>query len=137
MKEVRVLVVDDEAAILLVYRNMLRKAGFRVDTSEKVEEALEMHRKNNYYIIVTDVRFSGTASEEGLEILRYVREHTPDTRVIVMTGYGHDQLKETVEELGAAYYLEKPFKINVLLGALQRLWYGPADNKHTALKANG
>jgi len=72
-----------------------------------------------YDAVIADLRLSGIAGEEGLDIIRYVKERNPDTQVILMTGYGNQDIMKKAYTLGAAYYFEKPVSTNIIRDALR------------------
>ncbi len=100
-----VLVVDDESAIRYSITKTLQRVGYQVDSAASGEEALEMIARQNYDVILTDIRMPGIS---GVELLARVRESAPEAIVILLTGYA--SLDTAVESLrlGAHDYLIKP-----------------------------
>lgn len=100
-----VLVVDDESAIRYSITKTLQRVGYQVDSAASGEEALEMITRQNYDVILTDIRMPGIS---GVELLARVRESAPEAIVILLTGYA--SLDTAVESLrlGAHDYLIKP-----------------------------
>lgn len=117
----RILIVDDESAILFAYRKLIEPEGFEVDTCENIYEAMVMIRTRPYLAIITDMRLEGTVNEDGIELLHFIRELQPNARTIVATGYGSEELKRTTQTLGAAHYFEKPVFPSSILAALKAL----------------
>jgi DNA-binding NtrC family response regulator len=117
----RILVVDDEDAILFSYKKIFQKKTLEVDVSRSPETAMAMIRDNSYDAVLSDIRFSDSESREGLDILRCVRENSPETAVILMTGYGSVQLREMALDLGADFYFDKPVAISTLEETLMTL----------------
>jgi DNA-binding response OmpR family regulator len=101
----RVLVVDDEGAIRYSVSKTLQRIGYQVDEASSGEEALEMIGKSEYEVILTDIRMPGLT---GVELLKRIKDVSPDGIVILMTGYA--SLGTAVESLrlGAHDYLIKP-----------------------------
>lgn len=100
-----VLVVDDEGAIRYSVSKTLQRIGYQVDEAASGEEALENITKREYDVILTDIRMPGLT---GVELLRRIKEASPDAIVILMTGFA--SLGTAVESLrlGAHDYLIKP-----------------------------
>lgn len=100
-----ILVVDDESAIRYSITKTLQRVGYQVDSAASGEEALEMIARQNYDVILTDIRMPGIS---GVELLARVRESAPEAIVILLTGYA--SLDTAVESLrlGAHDYLIKP-----------------------------
>ena len=124
MKPGRVLLVDDEEETLLVYKNLVRRLACEVDAVQTIENAERLISTGLYRVIVTDLRLTGVLGEEGLEILRYVKDRSPSTEVILVTGYGSPDILSKAYRLGAAYYFEKPVHPIRLLEALKELTSG-------------
>jgi DNA-binding NtrC family response regulator len=117
----RVLCVDDEPAICFAYSKLLDGEPYKFDICESVEEAELFLNINNYFAIISDVRFSGSGNEDGIGFVSAVREIQPDAKVILVTGYGSDELKATVDKLGASHYFEKPVTPSIILNVLRSL----------------
>ncbi|MFH1674336.1 MAG: response regulator, partial [Pseudomonadota bacterium] len=95
--------------------------GVEVETASTLAEAETLLKKHHFEVIITDLRLSGTNSEAGFDILRWVKKFHADTRVILITAYGNPNIKEEAYNLGASYYFEKPVPIKTLREALQQL----------------
>ena len=117
----RILLVDDEEPILLSFTKLLTRASYEVDTAERIEDAEALLKKRTYRVVVTDLRLTGVLGEEGLEILRYVREKNPQTAVILVTGHGNPEIMNRAYQLGAACYFEKPVEPRQLIDAVSEL----------------
>lgn len=114
----RVLIVDDEAAILFAYRKLFEKEGKRVDACETLEEAVDLIKSYPYCAVIADMRLNGTGSTDGMELLRLIHKLRPAAVVIIITGYGSSEIEQEALDLGATYYFEKPVMPSVILGAL-------------------
>jgi len=117
----RILFVDDEKSLLFASKKLLTGDQIEVDTAETKEKALAMIDKNEYDVVIADIRLTGVFGKEGLDILRYVKEHNPQTHVILITGYGSPEIGKKAIALGAAYYFDKPVSHFVLKDALKKL----------------
>lgn len=125
---VRVLLVDDEEAILRDYGRLLRSHGFLVDTAHDGPSGLERLADGDYDVIVSDVSMAGMT---GLEFLRAVRARDLDTPVILMTGLPDIDSAVQAIEYGAFRYLLKPAATEVLIQVLEK---GANLHKLAALK---
>ncbi|HWR14470.1 MAG TPA: ATP-binding protein [Terriglobales bacterium] len=115
--EARILVVDDEANILLTLQAILQEDGFHVDTVADGAEAIQAIRSRHYDLVLTDLKMPGV---DGLGVLAEVQKCSPNTVTIMMTGYGSvDSALEAVQ-LGAYDYLLKPMEIAALKQAVRR-----------------
>jgi DNA-binding NtrC family response regulator len=114
-----ILIVDDEDDTLFVFSRLLRRLNCPVNAVRTLEDAERAIGEHEYRVVVTDLRLSGTLSEEGLDVLRAAREK--NAQVILVTGYGSPAAMTKAYDLGAAYYFEKPVHPAQLLGALETL----------------
>jgi DNA-binding NtrC family response regulator len=99
-----VLIVDDEAILRESLRDYLRDT-YQVVTAGTGEEALELIEKQDFDILVIDVRLPG---KTGLQVLREVKESKPYVKSIVITAYPSTESAVEAMKLGAADYLIKP-----------------------------
>jgi ActR/RegA family two-component response regulator len=113
--------VDDEAAILMAFKKLLQTKDITVDTAETMGEAEDLLKKNIYNAAIVDLRLTGVTGEEGLEIIKYIKEYCAQTHVILVTGYGSPKVMEKAQVLGAAFYFEKPVSGDTLRNALKSL----------------
>lgn len=117
----KILIVDDEESILKMLSKALKSDGVEVITATRIEEA-EYAIKNSFFnLVIADIRLTGVLGREGLELLVYVQEKSPETKVIIMTGYGSDEIKKEAYEKGAYYYFDKPIDLRVLNEKLKEL----------------
>lgn len=100
-----VLVVDDEGANRYSVSKTLQKVGYAVSEAASGEEALDVMKRQPFDVVLTDIRMPGI---DGIELLRRIREQSPEIIVILMTAYA--TLGNAVEalRLGAHDYLIKP-----------------------------
>jgi len=117
----RILIVDDEPAILFAFRMLFRRQPLIIDECDTLEKALKLIDVSSYDMVIADLRLTGEGSEEGLEILRHIREKKPETLAIIMTGCGSVSVQQEVRNLGAAIYLEKPVGVDILFNVLEQL----------------
>ena len=117
LSKAKILVVDDEASVLLTTEAILRQEGYDVDAMSDPENALDAVRTRHYDLVLTDLKMPRV---DGLAILAEVRKSSPDTVTVMMTGYGSvDSALEAVQ-LGAYEYLVKPTEVVDLKQAVKR-----------------
>lgn len=117
----RILIVDDEPAILFAYCKMMLREGIKVDLCENLENALSSIKSTPYMAVIADVRLSGTDNLDGLELVRSVREFQPGAMVIVATGCDSHEVRRTACEMGVSHYFEKPVRPSDILVVLKNL----------------
>ena len=116
---VRILVVDDEPAVLFAYRKIIEKYGMTVDISANLEDAIRHIRAYRYLAVIADMRLAGSDNGDGLDILRFIQKEHPGTKTILATGYGDCEIEKMALTLGASYYFNKPVPPTDILNALR------------------
>ena len=114
-REPRVLIVDDESAIVRAYARILEARGYCVDTASCAQEALDLMNRVAVDVILSDLTMPGMT---GIDFLRAARERDPDVPVIMMTGSPTTESAVHAMERGALRYLTKPVARDVLEHAL-------------------
>ncbi len=113
----RVLIVDDEKAMVLALRGLLAKEGYEVDTAGGGAEALERIERGRYHVVVTDLRMDGV---DGMQVLEHARRTDPDVGVVMITAHGSEKAAVQAMKLGAADYLPKPFDNDEVRAVVRR-----------------
>lgn len=117
------LVVDDEDATVFALTKRLEKFGFAVDSVGTLADALTRLTEHSYGLVITDLRLTGMDSDEGIEILVYVRQHCPNTAAVLMTGHVADDTFEMAHAAGAACCLIKPVTRQRLKSTLESMGF--------------
>jgi CheY-like chemotaxis protein len=102
-----VLVVDDEAVVLTVLREALRRGGYRVTTAASAEEAIDLMHKRRFDLVLTDKNLPGAS---GLDVLRAARNLNPAPAIVLITGYSSFDSAVEALDIGAHDYIEKPIR---------------------------
>jgi len=127
----KILIVDDESTTLFAYQKLFQEPGVAVITAQTIEEVEALLNDHQFDIVITDLRLSGKKTQGGFDIIRFTKEHHPETKVIIVTAYGSSEVTAKAYELGASYYLEKPVPIRTLRETLQLLGIGRPDTQTT------
>ncbi len=101
----KILVVDDEAIVRESIRDWLEDAGYQVETAESGEEAVEMIKKQDFGVMVLDLRLPG---KTGIGILKEIKLLKPQIKSIIITAYPTVVTAVEAMKLGAIDYLIKP-----------------------------
>jgi DNA-binding NtrC family response regulator len=110
-EKTEILILDDEPIVCDRLKPALEKCGYVVETFTDSQKAIDQLARKRYDVLITDLKMSGPS---GLDVLRFVKEQTPSTHVIVITGYATaDQAKESMKS-GAVDFIAKPFRISQL-----------------------
>ncbi len=112
-----ILLVDDEEGIRKVLGISLIDAGYEVLTAENGEEALKIFRKIKPPIVLTDIKMPGM---DGIELLQKIKQESPDTEVIMITGHGDMDLAIKSLKYEAVDFVTKPINDDALEIALNR-----------------
>src|SRR6476619_5239227 len=108
----RILLIDDDAAVLESMSRTLKSAGYTVQPAASGEEGLAAARRGSFDVILSDMRMPGMS---GLDLLKKVREAHVDSVFIIMTGFGTVETAVEAMKLGAVDFVQKPFFRDELL----------------------
>ena len=108
----KILVVDDEEAIVETLKDILVNENYEVDEAYDGEEALEKIRNNKFDAILCDIKMP---KKDGMEVLEKSRDISPDTPVIMISGHGTIETAVDATKKGAYDFIEKPPDLNRLL----------------------
>jgi len=104
-KDIKILVVEDEEIIRVMFQQSFVNWGFQVDMAENGKIALEMCQENAYHIVVTDLNMPVM---DGMELLKRVKSKWPFTEVVVVTGFATIESAIEAMKLGAYDFILKP-----------------------------
>ncbi len=110
----RILIVDDEPAILLAISSYLTTSHSDVHIAEDFVTADGLLAANEYDAVITDLRLGGDDETEGLQIIRLVRERQPRAKTILLTAYGSPTVEAEAIALGVDRYVQKPIGLLTL-----------------------
>ena len=114
----KILVVDDEDALRTVLSAELEGEGYQVGTAADGQEAINILGSSVFDLILLDIKMPNV---DGFEVLRFVKEKHPKTKVIMLTGFA--DLKNAIEskKLGAEDFVSKPYDLVDLLTTVERV----------------
>ena len=109
---ISILAADDDAGFLEMLKTLLESAGYAVETASDGLEAINTLQTASFELVLLDIEMPNIT---GVEVLKFVREHEPDTEVIMLTGV--DDVKTAVQCMkdGAFHYVTKPYSADELL----------------------
>ncbi|MFO7752518.1 MAG: response regulator [Desulfobacteraceae bacterium] len=113
----KILLIDDEEANVRLLAMSLKSDGYEVSMAYSGEQGLELFREQAPDIVITDIKMPGM---DGLEVLKKVKEISPETEVIIITGHGDIDSTITALQYGASDFINKPVRDEALSIALKR-----------------
>ncbi len=117
MEFLNILVVEDEKVHRELLRKTLEEEGYRVSSVPSAEKALPVLNQEEIDVAILDVRLPGMS---GLELLKRIKEKSPETEVLIITAFGEIEDAVSAIKAGAFHYLVKPYEPEVLLNLVRR-----------------
>jgi len=121
----RLLVVDDEESICFSMSEYFSLQGYKVDTASEVEEAEKLLGATKYRVVIQDLRLTMTNSHDGLDMIRFIKKHNPQARIVVLTAYGSAEIEDEARRCGADAFLRKPKPLSQVAQVVQGLIESP------------
>jgi DNA-binding NtrC family response regulator len=112
-----VLLAEDEETIAVTLRHALEDAGHQVTHAADTPSALAALERTDPDVVLTDIRMPGGG---GMELLKRSVELAPRRPVVLMTGYGPVEQAVEAMRIGAAHYVQKPFRNEAIVQLVQR-----------------
>ncbi len=114
-KKMRILVVDDDLNILKVFKQILEKAGYQVETADTGKVALEKLRKGKFNVSLIDVRLPDM---DGTELLQKMAGNSEIIKIVI-TGFSTVEVGKKAADYGADDFLVKPVKPEELIATVR------------------
>ena len=111
------LIVDDEPSNVASLQKIFQREGIRVLTADGAKPALELVRTHRVHVVLTDLMMPGTS---GVELLRALKQVSPDTEVVLMTAYGTVETAVQAMRDGAYDFVEKPLKRMAIVKSVRK-----------------
>lgn len=121
----RILLVDDDQAVLYTARLILKQVFSQVDTESSPAEILTRLKRTSYDVILLDMNFAPgkTSGEEGLGWIRKIRQVDSQVKIMVTTAYGDIALAVSAMKEGAVDFLEKPWEKEKLVTVVTSVYH--------------
>ncbi len=116
-RKTKIMLVDDEAIVGKRLKPSLEKIGFDVEVYGDGRAAIERIQKEVFDIVVTDVRMDDI---DGIQVLEHVQAKSPQTKVIIITGYATVEIAREALVKGAFDFIAKPFKPSDLRAVIEK-----------------
>jgi len=105
------LIVEDNKGLLNILKEAFETENYSITLCESAEEAKEIIDKIDFDIVITDLKLPG---EDGISILKFVKQKNPETDVILITAYGTIDRAVEAMKIGAADFITKPFSLDYI-----------------------
>lgn len=112
LRQVNILVIDDEPGIRQGCRRALAPYGYKVETAENGEIGLSKVRSGHFDLVLLDIMMPGIS---GIDLISLIHEHDPEIVCVIITGYATVELAVRAIKQGAYDFLTKPFSTDDLL----------------------
>lgn len=123
-----ILIVDDEKNYLVVLSSFLSGEGYEPITADNAQQALDIVENTDLDLVLTDMKMP---SMDGIELLKRIKENSPDLPVVMMTAYGTVEKAVEAMQLGAFNFVLKPFQNETLKQIIRN-----AVSTYSVLKEN-
>jgi DNA-binding response OmpR family regulator len=102
----RILVVDDEKAIVFAMKSYFSRHGFLVDGASGLAEAHELIAKQQYGLAFLDVRLGTNGAHEGLELAETLRGHSATLPIILISAHDTAEVRQRAGEIGVDFFVK-------------------------------
>jgi DNA-binding NtrC family response regulator len=116
-RPLEILILDDESMVGQRLKPALAKEGYRVEAFTAPKEAVARLEEKNFDIVVTDIRMEEL---DGMQVLARVRQKSPNTKVIMISGFATLDLAHESLNHGAFDFIAKPFRIGKIRDTILR-----------------
>jgi len=107
----QILLIDDEPDSCKALSLLLQRSGYRIESCQSGEQALGLLKTQSFDLVISDLLLPGV---NGIDILKHIKEHTPETCVILITGNASAETAVEAMKEGALDYITKPFNFERL-----------------------
>ena len=115
--QMRILLADDDDDVRIPIFNFLIARNHNVTQTHNGLDTLTQLKQERFDIVITDLKMPGA---DGFDVLNHVKQHTPQTEVIMMTGFGDIDMAVKAMREGAFDFFSKPVKMQELLASIER-----------------
>lgn len=134
----RVLVVDDSRMSRNVLCNVLKSFSFNAEQAENGKEALEMLREADesapFELVITDWRMPGMDGADLAVKIKSSKEFINQPKIIMLTAYGRDEVRNRAEQVGLDGFILKPFNRSLLFNAIMEAMFGRNAGEDVLIK---
>ncbi len=118
MEKKKILIVDDEAGIVLELKEFLEEEGYEVYMADSAKAGIQLVEEIHPDVVMIDVKLPDAS---GIDVLRAVKEKSPKSRTIMVTGYVDQNVMDEAEKIGRDTFLQKPFDLVRITEEIEKL----------------
>lgn len=107
-----ILLVDDESAFLSTISEFFTNLDFKVMTAQELEEAEALIIKYSFRLVIADLSLTALNSDEGLRLIDHIRDRSPLTKIILLSGRVSPEVRQEALQRGAHAVLLKPQRLS-------------------------
>lgn len=123
----RLLIIDDDLDMCMLLSRFLKRNGFEVETAHSAAKGLLKFKEEDFDIVLCDFRLG---DKDGKDVLQEIKTHSPETIVVIITGYSDIKIAVDVIKMGAYDYITKPLIPDEVLKVLNDALEAP-ESEHT------
>jgi DNA-binding NtrC family response regulator len=113
-----ILSADDDEDLVNLLSRELSNVGYNVSVAFDGAQAITLSTEKKFDLAILDIKMP---KKDGLEVLKFIKENSPSTKVIMLTAYADVANALAAKRLGAEDFLEKPYDLGELLSTIERL----------------
>jgi two-component system, NtrC family, response regulator len=117
MNDTKILVIDDDQSMLEIAEFHLKSQGYDAFTAQTGEQGLKLVEQSYFDVILTDLQLPDL---DGIEVVKRLKEMSPDTEIIMISGYGSVSKAVEATKAGAFYFVEKPVEFEELMVLIEK-----------------
>lgn len=129
----KVILLDDEPIVCERLKPALEKVGFYVEAYTESQAAIDRLAQERFHVLVTDLKMQ---KPDGIDVLNFVKQQSPSTKVIIITGFATKDTAAEALESGAVDFIAKPFKISHLLALIMDISGAREDEEDDSSQTN-
>jgi len=116
-ESISILAVDDEEPFLQVVQTLLAQEGYTIEVARDGVAAINILQQRTFDLVLLDIKLPRV---DGVEVLKFIRDHSYDTQVVMLTGVHDVKIAVECMQLGAYSYITKPYAGDELLAVIER-----------------
>lgn len=114
----KLLIIDDELGIIEEVKGFFEEEGHEVHIADTAKDGIEILKGEKPHVLILDIKLPDIS---GIEVLKACKDISPETKIIVNTGYVDQSIIDEAEKIGRDSFLQKPFNLVRLKEEVDRL----------------